>query len=211
MISKLEKIFSFFMKSIAMSFTVAVIIFIVYVLTVMFWPFMYKRTIYDLGDKYLSWERAAHSDTSQMVIVSKDGKHRVVTKWLDLVGSDSKDIYFKKEGMDTVFFPGWNGKEYRPKRVIEATDVILEYSTGTVPVWDKDLMDFRTDYGGFERLFTGEERIKLKQNYRRVTISDTGEFDNPTGKTFMWLWPLQNPLLKQYPFSKESRESGTYR
>ena len=82
MISKLEKIFSFFMKSIAMLFTVAVIIFIVYVLTVMFWPFMYKRTIYDLGDKYLSWERAAHSDTSQMVIVSKDGKHRVVTKWV---------------------------------------------------------------------------------------------------------------------------------
>jgi hypothetical protein len=202
--------FGSFVRLFAKAFLCIVISVLLYASVRIFWPFMYKRTIYDLGDKYLSWEWVSYSDTTRMVIVSKDGKHRVVTKWLYL-GSDWKDIYFKKEGMDTVFFPGWNGKEYRPKRVIEATDVILEYSTGTVPIWDKDLMDFRTDYGGFERLFTGEERIKLKQNYRRVTISDTGEFDNPTGKTFMWLWPLQNPLLKQYPFSKESRESGTYR
>jgi hypothetical protein len=210
MIDKIINMFGSFVRLFAKAFLCIVISVLLYASVRIFWPFMYKRTIYDLGDKYLSWEWVSYSDTTRMVIVSKDGKHRVVTKWLYL-GSDWKDIYFKKEGMDTVFFPGWNGKEYRPKRVIEATDVILEYSTGTVPIWDKDLMDFRTDYGGFERLFTGEERIKLKQNYRRVTISDTGEFDNPTGKTFMWLWPLQNPLLKQYPFSKESRESGTYR
>lgn len=210
MIDKIINMFGYFVRLFAKAFLCIVISVLLYASVRIFWPFMYKRTIYDLGDKYLSWEWVSYSDTTRMVIVSKDGKHRVVTKWLYL-GSDWKDIYFKKEGMDTVFFPGWNGKEYRPKRVIEATDVILEYSTGTVPIWDKDLMDFRTDYGGFERLFTGEERIKLKQNYRRVTISDTGEFDNPTGKTFMWLWPLQNPLLKQYPFSKESRESGTYR
>jgi hypothetical protein len=210
MIDKIINMFGSFVRLFAKAFLCIVISVLLYASVRIFWPFMYKRTIYDLGDKYLSWEWVSYSDTTRMVIVSKDGKHRVVTKWLYL-GSDWKDIYFKKEGMDTVFFPGWNGKEYRPKRVIEATDVILEYSTGTVPIWGKDLMDFRTDYGGFERLFTGEERIKLKQNYRRVTISDTGEFDNPTGKTFMWLWPLQNPLLKQYPFSKESRESGTYR
>lgn len=210
MIDKIINMFGSFVRLFAKAFLCIVISVLLYASVRIFWPFMYKRTIYDLGDKYLSWEWVSYSDTTRMVIVSKDGKHRVVTKWL-VLGSDWKDIYFKKEGMDTVFFPGWNGKEYRPKRVIEATDVILEYSTGTVPIWDKDLMDFRTDYGGFERLFTGEERIKLKQNYRRVTISDTGEFDNPTGKTFMWLWPLQNPLLKQYPFSKESRESGTYR
>lgn len=210
MIDKIINMFGYFVRLFAKAFLCIVISVLLYASVRIFWPFMYKRTIYDLGDKYLSWEWVSYSDTTRMVIVSKDGKHRVVTKWLYL-GSDWKDIYFKKEGMDTVFFPGWNGKEYRPKRVIEATGVILEYSTGTVPIWDKDLMDFRTDYGGFERLFTGEERIKLKQNYRRVTISDTGEFDNPTGKTFMWLWPLQNPLLKQYPFSKESRESGTYR
>lgn len=212
MICKLEKIFSFFMKSIAMSFTVAVIIFIVYVLTVMFWPFMYKRKIYDLGDKYLSCEWVSYSDTCRMVIVSKDGSHRAIVK--KPLRKGYMDIYFQKFGTDTVFFPGYNGKEPQLK-IIEAVDVVLEYSTGEQLIWDKDLRDFRRDYGGFKHLFIGKDLRSLNGRYVRVVV-DTGiEFENAYSdcqpERVIWIWPLHNPLIRKYSFSKESRKSRTWR
>ena len=147
-----------------------------------------------------------------MVIVSKDGSHRAIVK--KPLRKGYMDIYFQKFGTDTVFFPGYNGKEPQLK-IIEAVDVVLEYSTGEQLIWDKDLRDFRRDYGGFKHLFIGKDLRSLNGRYVRVVV-DTGiEFENAYSdcqpERVIWIWPLHNPLIRKYPFSKESRKSRTWR
>lgn len=212
MIDKIINMFGSFVRLFAKAFLCIVISVLLYASVRLFWPFMYKRKIYDLGDKYLSCEWVSYSDTCRMVIVSKDGSHRAIVK--KPLRKGYMDIYFQKFGTDTVFFPGNNGKEPQLK-IIEAADVVLEYSTGEQLIWDKDLRDFRRDYGGFKHLFIGKDLRSLNGRYVRVVV-DTGiEFENAYSdcqpERVIWIWPLHNPLIRKYPFSKESRKSRTWR
>lgn len=212
MIDKIINMFGSFVRLFAKAFLCIVISVLLYASVRVFWPFMYKRKIYDLGDKYLSCEWVSYSDTCRMVIVSKDGSHRAIVK--KPLRKGYMDIYFQKFGTDTVFFPGNNGKEPQLK-IIEAADVVLEYSTGEQLIWDKDLRDFRRDYGGFKHLFIGKDLRSLNGRYVRVVV-DTGiEFENAYSdcqpERVIWIWPLHNPLIRKYPFSKESRKSRTWR
>ena len=212
MIDKIINMFGSFVRLFAKAFLCIVISVLLYASVRVFWPFMYKRKIYDLGDKYLSCEWVSYSDTCRMVIVSKDGSHRAIVK--KTLRKGYMDIYFQKFGTDTVFFPGYKGKESQLK-IIEAADVVLEYSTGEQLIWDKDLRDFRRDYGGFKHLFIGKDLRSLNGRYVRVVV-DTGiEFENAYSdcqpERVIWIWPLHNPLIRKYPFSKESRKSRTLR
>ena len=80
MIDRVINMFGSFVRLFAKAFLCIVISVLLYASVRLFWPFMYKRKIYDLGDKYLSCEWVSYSDTCRMVIVSKDGSHRAIVK-----------------------------------------------------------------------------------------------------------------------------------
>lgn len=212
MIDKIIKATNGFFKRSCIIVLILVGLLLLWMLTVLLWPYLYVRKTYDLGDKYLSCEWVSYSDSCRVVIVSKDGIHRAVIK--DSFKGDLMDIYFQRAGVDTVFFPGHNGKEHRPANVVEASNIVFEYSTGTDRIYDKGIKSVRNDYGGFEHLFTGKDLRTLNGRYSHLIVERGNEYESylpcPKPKKVVWIWPLQNPLIRRYPFSKDSRESGTY-
>lgn len=172
------------------------------------YPYYYLRKTYDLGDKYMSCEWVNYSDSCRMIIVSKDGLRRAVLKDATF---GAWEVYFKKVGTDTIFFPGHKGEKVHIDNVIEVTNIVFEYSTGVDLVYDTEIKDLRNDYGGFEHLFSGKDLRTLKDSYINVIAERGNEWEwqlpCPKPERVVWIWPLKNPLLKRYPFDKKSIKS----
>lgn len=80
MIDKIIKAANGFFKRSCIIVLILVGLLLLWMVTVLFWPYLYVRKTYDLGDKYLSCEWVSYSDSCRVVIVSKDGIHRAVIK-----------------------------------------------------------------------------------------------------------------------------------
>lgn len=204
MIERIVNVINAVFKRIGVLMLAIVGVLLIYWVFCAFWPYTYLRKTYDLGDKYVSLEWVAYSDSLRMVMVSKDGAHHAIIH--SPFYGQQMDVIFQKYGADTIFFPGWNGKFPAKKNIVDASGVLIAYSSG----YQSGKV---SHFGGFDHLYLPEDvnvpsqlglNGRLRSGYLNMVVRRDDMYDGidrcPKPNKTRWIWPLKNPLIEKYPF-----------
>lgn len=212
MTQKIIKLVKNIFKTVGIMLATALAIFFLWFLLIAFWPYIYMRKTYDLGDRYLSCEWVNCSDSCRMVFVSKDGNHRAVLM-TDFYAVECERI-LQTNRSDSVFCELAIDQE-NPDRIIECHNMSFSYGTKAdlSPIEGTNQLKYQPP--SLEQLYISTDIIRgpfeKKDDYFSVSIRRDDYTDYrasyPKPERVVWIWPLKNPLLKRYPFGEKARES----